>query len=155
MIKKANQKHKGPGAPRSNKNALTHGLTTLKQAVKGLGGRVIDRRTTLGRALAKWITDLIEDLGGRDAISTQMEALVDLAVKSKLILDSIDAWLLTQPSLVNARKRSLLPAVKERQQLADGLARYLTQLGLERKSKTQTLDDVLNEPDEEGGDNGA
>ncbi len=112
-----------------------HGLTTLKKAVKGLGGRVIDRRTTLGKALAKWRGDLIQDLGGKEAISTQREALVDLAVKSKLILDSIDAWLLTQPSLVNARKRSLLPAVRERQQLADGLARYLGQLGLERKIK--------------------
>lgn len=112
-----------------------HGLTTLKQAVKGLGGRVIDRRTTLGKTLAKWRGDLIQDLGGKEAISTQREALVDLCVKSKLILDSIDAWLLTQPSLVNARKRSLLPAVRERQQLADGLARYLGQLGLERKAK--------------------
>ncbi len=112
-----------------------HGLYTLKQAVKGLGGRVIDKRTTLGKALAKWRGDLIQDLGGKESISTQREALVDLAVKSKLILDSIDAWLLTQPSLVNARKRSLLPAVRERQQLADGLARYLGQLGLERKSK--------------------
>ena len=51
------------------------------------------------------------------------------------MLDSIDAWLLTQRSLINARKRSLLPAVRERQQLADGLARYLGQLGLERKIK--------------------
>ena len=112
-----------------------HGLHTLKGAVRGLGSRVIDKRTTLGRALAKWRSDLIRDLGGRETISTQREALVDLAVKSKLILDSIDAWLLTQPSLVNARKRSLLPAVKERQQLADGLARYLGQLGLERVAK--------------------
>ncbi len=126
-----------------------HGLTTLKQAVRGLGGRVIDRRTTLGKALTKWRGDLIQDLGGRENISTQQEALVDLAVKSKLILDSIDSWLLTQPSLVNARKRSLLPAVKERQQLADGLARYLGQLGLKRVVKTVTLDEVLDEPDGE------
>jgi len=109
--------------------------TTLKKAVKGLGGRVIDKRTQLGKALAKWRTDLIQDLGGRENISTQQEALVDLAVKSKLILDSIDSWLLTQPSLVNARKRSLLPAVRERQQLADGLARYLGMLGLERRGR--------------------
>ena len=122
-----------------------HGLTTLKQAVKGLGGRVIDRRTTLGKALRKWRADLIQDLGGKETISTQQEALVDLAVKSKLILDSIDAWLLTQRSLVNARKRSLLPAVRERQQLADGLARYLGQLGLERRTKeVPSLTEYLN-----------
>ena len=130
-----------------------HGLTTLKQAVKGLGGRVIDKRTQLGKALAKWRADLIQDLGGRENISTQQEALVDLAVKSKLILDSIDSWLLTQPSLVNARKRSLLPAVRERQQLADGLARYLSQLGLERKTKTLDLANALRDASEDGGDN--
>ncbi len=131
--------------PLGNQNAQKHGLTTLKQAVKGLGGRVIDRRTTLGKALAKWRADLIQDLGGSETISTQQEALVDLAVKSKLILDSIDAWLLTQRSLINARKRSLLPAVRERQQLADGLARYLGQLGLERRTKeVPSLTEYLN-----------
>ena len=129
-----------------------HGLTTLKQAVRGLGGRVIDKRTQLGKALAKWRTDLIQDLGGRENISTQQEALVDLAVKSKLILDSIDSWLLTQPSLVNARKRSLLPAVRERQQLADGLARYLSQLGLERKTKTLDLANALRNASEDERD---
>ena len=56
-------------------------------------------------------------------------------MKSKLLLDSIDVWLLTQPSLINQRKRSLLPVVKERQALADGLARYLTILGLARRVK--------------------
>ena len=121
--------------PMGNLNASKHGLTKLKESVKGLGGRVIDNRTALGKALRKWRTDLIQDLGGKETISTQQEALVDLAVKSKLILDSIDAWLLTQRSLVNTRKRSLIPAVRERQQLADGLARFLGQLGLERRSK--------------------
>ena len=69
-----------------------HGLVTLKHAVKGLGSRVIARRMTLGKSLAKWRADLIEDLGGTDEISTQRSALIDLAVKSKLLLDSIDAW---------------------------------------------------------------
>lgn len=120
-----------------------HGLVTMKAAVKGLGGRVIDKRTTLGKSLSKWRADLIRDLGGADAISTQMSAVIDLAVKSKLILDSIDSWLLTQPSLVNARKRSLLPAVRERQALADGLMRYLVALGLERRVHELDLNEAL------------
>jgi hypothetical protein len=90
-----------------------HGLTTLKAAVKGLGGRVIDRRTTLGKALATWRAELVRDLGGAETTSTQQAAIVDLAVRTKLMLDSIDTWILTQPSLVNARKRSLLPVVRE------------------------------------------
>jgi hypothetical protein len=120
-----------------------HGLTILKRAVNTVGNRVIDRRTVTGRALAKWRADLIQDLGGD--VSTQQSAIVDLAVKSKLILDSIDVWLLTQSSLINMRKRSLLPVVIQRQQLADGLARYLTTLGLERRVRTKSLDEILAE----------
>jgi hypothetical protein len=119
-----------------------HGLTPLKQAVKGLGGRVIDKRTTLGKTLAKWRNDLIADLGGQDNISTQQSALVDLAVKSKLLLDSIDAWLLTQETLINKRKKALLPVVLQRQTLADGLARYLSQLGLERRQRDIDADPI-------------
>ena len=110
-----------------------HGLTTLRAAVRSLGPRVIDKRTTLGKQLAEWKADLERDLRGN--VSTQQSAVIDLAVRTKLLLDSIDAWLLVQPSLVNARKRALLPAVKERQGLADALARYLGQLGLERRAK--------------------
>jgi hypothetical protein len=62
-------------------------------------------------------------------------------------LDSIDAWLLVQPSLVNARKKSLLPVVKERQALADGLARYLAQLGLHRTQREKTLEELLDNND--------
>ena len=119
----------------------THGLTTLKRAVNGLGNRLVDRRTVTGRALAKWRTDLIQDLGGD--VSTQQSAIVDLAVKSKLLLDSIDVWLLTQPTLINKRKRSLLPVVKERQAIADGLAKYMAMLGLERRSKPVNLQDYV------------
>lgn len=123
------------GAPIGNKNAQTHGLNTMRKAVTALGSRAIPGNTPLGYALKNWKTDLINDLGGRDAISTQQLALVELAAKSKLLLDSIDAWLLTRPTLINARKKSLLPVVRERQALADGLARYLTTLGLERRQR--------------------
>jgi hypothetical protein len=111
-----------------------HGLTTLKRGVNALGGRVIDKRTTLGKSLAKWRGDLIAELGGNDNISTQQAALIDLTVKSKLLIDSIDAWLLTQPTLINKCKRTLLPVVLQRQTLADGF-HYLSQLGLERRHK--------------------
>jgi hypothetical protein len=69
-------------------------------------------------------------------------------VKSKLLLDAIDAWLLTQPTQINKRKRALLPVILQRQTLADGFTRYLSQLGLERRIKTKTLNDILNEDTE-------
>jgi hypothetical protein len=72
-------------------------------------------------------------------------ALIDLAVKSKLLLDSVDSWLLTQPTLINAETQSLLPVVRERQVLADGLARYLTILGVNRVNKEISLSDYVTE----------
>ena len=48
-----------------------HGLTTLKRGVNALSSRVIDKRTTLGKSLAKWRADLVADLGGLANISTQ------------------------------------------------------------------------------------
>ncbi len=129
---------RGPGAPAGNRNAEKAGLTKLKAAVKELGGRSIDRRTSVGKALARWRADLLQDLGGADAVSTQKVAVVELAVRTKLILDSLDTWLLTQPSLVLARKRMVMPVVMQRQQIADALARYMGQLGLERRARDLT-----------------
>jgi len=126
---------------KSRRENRIHGHYALKRAVMHLGHRAIDGRTETGKALAKWRADLIRDLGG-DA-STQELALVDLAVKSKLLLDSIDTWLLTQPTLINKRKKSVLSVVRERQQLADGLAKYLAMLGLERRSKQVSLQDYV------------
>ena len=143
------------GAPEGNRNAQTHGLNTMKRAVKRLGNRAIDMRTKAGRALSQWRRDLIDDLGGIEAISTQQLALIELALRQKLLLDSIDAWLLTQ-ELVSKRSRTLIKVLKERQQLADALAKYLTQLGLERRKKPgKSIYDKLMEPekvDAMGGD---
>ena len=127
-----------PKAPRtrnarSRRIASGPQLRKLKRVVQQLGEHAIDGRTSLGKSLAQWRTDLINDLGGQDAVTTQQLALVELAVTTKLLVDSASAWLLSQPSLVNARKRSLLPAVLERQRLADALARYLVLLGLKRR----------------------
>ncbi len=122
----------------------THGQYTLKRAVKELGSRSIDRRTSLGKALYAWRDELITDLGGADAVSTQQMALIDLCVRTKLLLDSLDAWLLQQRSLVNSRKRSVIPALISRTQLSDSLARYLGTLGLQRRAKpTKGLHELL------------
>jgi hypothetical protein len=121
-----------------------HGLNTLKRAAKELGERAIDGRTAIGKTLRRWRSDLITDLGGPGVVSTQQVAIVDLAVKTKLLVDSIDAWLFAQHTLVNARKRTLLPVILQRQQLADSLARYLNQLGLEkRRARVPDLHEYL------------
>lgn len=122
----------------------THGGYTLKRAAMKLGNRVIDRRTSIGKALAQWQAELVADLGGRAMISTQERALVELCVRTKLMLDSVDTWVLQQPTLINNRKRALHPAVVQRTQLADALSRYLSQLGLKRRARpVESLSDYL------------
>ena len=130
--------------------STTHGLTTMKRAIKTLGSRVIDRRTSLGKQLNAWRSELIESLGGNEAVSVQERVIIDAATTTKLMLDSLDAWVLSQPSLVNHRKRAVWPVVGQRQALSDALVRYMTQLGLARRAKPVSgLADLLrshNEP---------
>ena len=140
--------HHARGGPPGNAKATKHGLNSLKKAWSQLGNRMLDGRSPAAIAIRKWRGELIADLGGADAISTQQLAIIDLAGKQKLLLDSIDTWLLSQPSLINARKRSVIPVVLQRQALADGLSRYLSQLGLERRHKVKTLNDILSQPDD-------
>jgi hypothetical protein len=111
------------------------GLNALKAVVKIRGLSAIDRRTLAGRALVAWRAELIEDLGGDMTVSAQQRAVVDLAVRTKLFVDSLDAWLMEQPSLILKRRRSVLPVLVERQRLADSLTRMLGQLGMERRAK--------------------
>jgi len=140
------------GAPKGNGNARKHGLNSLKKAWSQLGNRALDGRSPAAVAIRKWRAELIADLGGIDAVSTQQLAIIDLAGKQKILLDSIDTWLFTQPSLINSRKRSVIPVVQQRQTLADALAKYLSQLGLERRRKVKTLTEILNA--ESDNDNG-
>ena len=54
---------------------------------------------------------------------------------TKLLLDSVDAYLVSMKSLINKSKRCMYPVVRERQVLADALSRYLSMIGLDRREK--------------------
>lgn len=110
----------------------THGLHGLMARVKGNGMSGVDRRTAPYKAVMSWRQQLLQDLGGEANVSSQRMVLVDLAVRTKLFVDHVDAFLVRQKSLVNQKRRSVYPVVRERLALADSLARLLSQLGLER-----------------------
>ncbi len=123
-------------APRRRSNAprsyTRHGLHALKVRVMVRGLAAIDQRTAAARALLDWRRELLEDLGGEVMASAAELALVEVATRTRLYLDHVDAVLMERESLV-VRGRRLLPLVEQRQKLADGLARILGQLGLERR----------------------
>ena len=137
--------HPTESSQKPNPRNTQHGLTLMKRAIREHGTRAIDRRTSLGKALDHWRHELVSDLGGAEQVSTQQLTIITIAVKSKLLLDSLDTWLLKQPSLINHRKRAVHPVVLQRQQLADSLIRAMVQLGLERKAtRVLSLTDYLN-----------
>jgi hypothetical protein len=112
-----------------------------KRRVHAQAGRGDARQPcpALGRALHGWRESLVADLGGPDAISTQQIAFVDLAVRTKLLVDSVDAYVLAMPSPVNRQRRCLHPVVKERQSLVTQLQSILRDLSLARQAKTFDL----------------
>jgi hypothetical protein len=114
---------------------LFSGHYTLKAALRTVSQQAqwLDAMGEVGQALQQWRTAMINDLGGEHAISAMQSAVVELATKTYLMLDSVDKFLLAQQSLVNRSRRQLFPIVLQRQQLADALARYMNQLGLERR----------------------
>lgn len=119
---------------RTNQKHQQHGLKASKRAMTEWGERSIDGRTSQAKALARWKAALVEDLGGYDAISAQRLTILDMAARTKIILDGIDAWMLEQPCLVNKRSRRLFAVVAERQSLANALAKYMTMLGLDKQA---------------------
>lgn len=121
-----------PGRPKLPKSKR-HGLRRVRRALREHGLEAIDRRTQVGKALAELERDLIDDLGGPDALSTQRRTLVSVVVRTRCLLDSIDVWALTQDSVINKRARKLFPWVLERQRLADSLVRQLEALGFDRQ----------------------
>jgi hypothetical protein len=123
------------------------GYWAAKRALQRFGDHVIDGRSRVARVLDEFRDELLRDLGGREAVSQQERVIVDLAVRTHLLVTSIDNYLLSLGSLVNRRKRALWPVVRERVALADSLARYMGQLGLQRREKpVPTLDEYLSKP---------
>lgn len=118
-----------------NRPYQKHGLYAVRNAIQTGGENWLEGLGEVGLELKAWRASIVADMGGDDNISAMERAVIELAVKTHLMLSSVDRFLLEQGSLVNKSKRQLFPVVLQRQQLADALARYMAQLGLKRRSK--------------------
>jgi len=108
----------------------------------------LDRRSAAARALVEWKDDLVVALGGDINISPQEQALLEMIVRTRILIDSVDGFLMSQECLVNKKKKVILPVLRERQSLVDSFARLLSQLGLKRREKPlPTLEEYLESKD--------
>jgi hypothetical protein len=127
---------KATGAPRGNQNALTHGLYVYKAMLNGDG---LDKRTSLYRALAEKEQELIASLGGDP--SPQEQTIISDTVKHMLYAATLDRYLLGLKSLV--RKGRVHGVLAERTKIGVHVRENLKTLGLKRRVKTNSWDEVL------------
>ncbi len=128
----------------SERRAYTrHGLNAAMVRVKLRGFRAIDGRTVAAREVIAFRRALALALGGEESLSPQRSRLVDMTARASLLLDHVDAWLFAQRSLINARSKTLLPVLVQRQALVEHLAKLLDRLGLDRvPARVPTLESI-------------
>ncbi len=120
-----------------------HGRNAAMVRVRLAGFRSVDRRMVAARTAMAWRSELLADLGGEESLTAARMALAESATRTWLCVQAIDAWLLGQTSLVNARRKGVHPVVKERLVLVESLQRTLVALGLERaQPKAPTLEEI-------------
>jgi hypothetical protein len=143
----------GRSGPPGNQNARTHGMYGVQRAIRERGLDAIDGRSALGRALREYRADLIRDLGGQETLSTAQLHLVELAVRDRLLLDTLDAALTERP-LFNRKRKTVAPALEARFRMADSATRRLVALGLKRvkrrKSHAEIMAEIMNEASKMG-----
>jgi hypothetical protein len=133
-----------------------HGLHSLRRAIQARGMTSLDKRTTTSRAMVAFRTSLVNALGGPQHISPQRETLVDAITRTKLFIDSLDVWLISQGDhIINKRKRQCIAVLRERQSLVDSMARLLSMVGLDRVEPEINLQDYVREhyPAQDGAAN--
>lgn len=109
------------------------GLTLMRETMRRLTTDELDKRTRAALLCREFRDDLRRDLGGD--VTRAQEALIETSAVNWLILQSIDAFILQQDTLVNKKTRSLIPVVVQRRVVADSLVMCLEKLGLERKAE--------------------
>jgi hypothetical protein len=111
------------------------GMAALRRKIMMHGLSVVDKRTLTAKMLVEWRTGIENDLGGPEAISSQQATLIELACRTKLILEHVDSYILGQESIIDLEKKSVYPVIQQRGTLANSLVYLLAQLGLERKPR--------------------
>ena len=112
----------------------------MRRTLRALTTRRLDGRSAVAVAVRTWKADIRRDLG--DDLTRAQETILESAAQSWVILRSLDDYIARQSTLVT-KKRTVLPVVLQRQQIAEGLAKHLDRLGLERKAKEVDVAAIL------------
>jgi hypothetical protein len=133
-----------PSRPRRNRATRAYhrtGAYPVERALPFLVERVKDPHvaddalTPVERGARAWRGEVLRDLGGPEAVSAAKLALVEAALGTKIVLDSLDRYLFELAGidgLANRRNRRAYSIVADRMRVADSLTRQLAVLGIDR-----------------------
>jgi hypothetical protein len=120
------------GAGRRKNGRESHGYHRAERILREHKGRhnaLYSMRTTIGRINAQRRDEYVQYCGGEAQLSPTLRECIHGAVKARLLLDWVDAYLMRLgESMVHRRRKTLYPVVLQRQQLADSLLRYVQQM---------------------------
>lgn len=129
--------------PKRRQKRQKSGFYRTLRRLRGRGINGIDRRTGPGKDALAYRDETVADLGGSDALTSNVKALLDVTCMKRYLFKFTVEYLLTLPSPVNKRRRSLYPVVKDFIQLCDSLNKDLVLLGLERKQRAISWEETL------------
>ena len=125
-----------------NANAK-HGLYAARRLLGEMdraGAAIAD--SDVAPALAAWKDSVVDALGGQEAMSPQLETVIDVAARTKLILDAIDRFIFTPAKnkgrgsrIFNQTRKSLTRLAEQRGSITNALVSYMNVIGLERRAK--------------------
>jgi hypothetical protein len=124
-------------APKGNTLAVKHSLHVYRRMLSG--GR-LDGRTSLHKVLREKEQELVLALGGDP--SPQERLIIADAVKTMLYVGTLDEYIMALDGGI-VRGGQVVPVIETRTALAAHLRRDLEALGLERRQKVQTLQEIL------------
>lgn len=124
------------GAPRGNRNAVTHGHYGRKIKLTAVGFSHINKSTAGGFQLSERNRELVEHCGGK--VTAVTRRVIERICFSEYLLDHLDLHLAELgPNIINRRKRTLIPIVLQRDALVTTLTRLYDTIGYApRKPRT-------------------
>jgi hypothetical protein len=135
----AEKRRRGP--PKGSRNHLTHGHTLRKLLLKDVNIVDISKKNGIGPEIVSQAEQICSDAGGKESLSELKRQLINRYVITELLIQSVDHWLLQQPSLIKS-KRAIFPIVNERNRLVQTSLQLAQAIGIERKPRpTQSLEE--------------
>jgi hypothetical protein len=133
------------GAPVGNKNAETHGYYRRKVKLEPVSFKDLNFSSSGGEQLRKRFIELLNHCGGERLVSAVRRRIIERIVFTEYQLDCLDLYLVKLgPRIVNRRKRTLIPIVRERDALVSTLTKLYEQIGLDpRKPPVPTLAEYM------------